>query len=288
LQTLPLGFRSLYDALGSYGGNNLFGDVLVPAIPAALEVMKPLAGMRSLRDVPRQGCAREDLYELFALSVVNDVLLLPHRVSAKEYATFFAAIGFSIALPQAFDPLTCEIVKVGNWPSRAEGVRLGRSYWPLLMFGELVFSRAAFDVLCHPSHGILEGIAERSTLYFTQDRSNRNTNCLSHGWGSNSRWRTHFHRNYLTASHSVFNADGTIDLALSLAGEEKHPHRVNSNHGLPIDARRELLVHRCFVSRIDEEERWPYNDVLVVRGRSTWPLREGDLVPVRELDASLS
>jgi hypothetical protein len=284
--SLPHGFRSLDDALVSYEGDDVFGDVLVPAIPAAVEVLKPLEAMRSLRDAPRQRCSDADLYELFALSVVNDRLLLPHRLSAREYETFFGTLGFSFASLDDFDPLTCEIVKVGNWPHPSEGIRLGRRYWPALMWGELVFSRAAVDVLCHPSHRIVAEVAERSTLYFTQDRFNRTTNCLSHGWGHNSRWRTRFHRNYLTASHSVFNADGTIDLSLSRDEQERLTLPRNSSRNLPTEARRELLVHRCFVSHVERDEFWPYDDVLVVRGRATWPLQEQALASAEEVDGA--
>jgi hypothetical protein len=64
------------------------------------------------------------------------------------------------------------------------------------VWGELVFSRAAVSVSCHPSFQILEGVADRSRLYVTDRRMRRDVVNLSHGWGSNSRWRTSFRFDY--------------------------------------------------------------------------------------------
>lgn len=152
------------------------------------------------------------------------------------------------------------------------------------MFGELVFSRSAVDVLCHPSFQIHEKVADRSTLYFTYNRMRRDTHSLSHGWGSNSRWRTPFRLDYEEPEHVIFNAFEKYDLADPACLENE----AGGRQELPLEARRELLMHRCFVSYAKglAEEWSPYSDTLAVRRSGPlWPLEEKQLVRVRDLDA---
>jgi hypothetical protein len=70
--------------------------------------------------------------------------------------------------------------------------------WPGFWFGDLLFSRAGVRVRA-PQHLIDATVATTSTLYFTFRREPRRTNDLSHGWGSNSQWRTSFPRFYSDA-----------------------------------------------------------------------------------------
>src|SRR5580700_10796827 len=104
-------FRELYQQAVEYEGQNLYADVLGPRADAARRLLAPLRRARTLRDAPPASLPNEDLFELFALSVLNDYLLLPLRLSQGEHARFFAALGFEpFAPPGVFDPLTCEIV----------------------------------------------------------------------------------------------------------------------------------------------------------------------------------
>ncbi len=272
-------FRQLHELLMEYEGPSPFEDVLRPAIPAARALMEPLRRYRSRQAV--QTPVDEELWSFFALSVVNDVLRLPLAVTQREYLHFFEALGFEPFERGDFSPVRHEIVKVGNWPRVEEGIALGRTYWPGLMFGELVFSRSAVDVLCHPSFGIHAAVVNGGTLYFTQDRMGRETHSLAHGWGSNSRWRTPFRLDYEEREHVVFNALGRMDLADPTCLE----HEEGGQQGLPIEARRELLMHRCFVSYAKgHTEDWsPYRDTLAVRRSGPpWPLDEAQLLRVDE------
>ncbi|MCY1083587.1 hypothetical protein [Archangium lansingense] len=275
-------FRELYELLTDYEGSHCFEDVLLPAIPRAVELLEPLQRYRHRRSVKEP--SDEELWTLFALSVVNDHLLLPLRVSRREYLRFFEALGFEPFEGGRFSPVRHEIVSVGNWLKATEGIQLGQRYWPGLLFGELVFSRSAVDVFCHADFRIRQGIADRSRLYFTHQRMRRDVEDLSHGWGSNSRWRTSFRLDYEEREHVIFNAFERYDLAAPSCLENE----TGGRQELPIEARRELLMHRCFVSYEGPWDDWlPYRDTLAVRrSDSLWPLDEGQLVRVSDLDTT--
>jgi hypothetical protein len=270
-------FADLYRLLVERGDADVFADILTPALPRLRELMVPLSAYR-LRD-ERGGytAADEHLWEWFALAAVNDHLLTPLAISAQHYRRFFEQLGMDVFDGRGeLDPLLHEIVEVGTWTRPHEGVAVSTCFWPGLMYGEMVFARAGVLVLAHPDLGIVKGIADRSTLYFANRRINRPAEDLSHGWGSNSRWRTRFHRNYLEPTQLVFNVEGTYDLA----DEASYRLPASINADLPIAARRELLIHRCFVSHPGpSHDHFPYDDTLVIRGRRAWPLDESTLVP---------
>jgi hypothetical protein len=272
-------FRELHGSVVGYEGRRLFDDVLAPALDGARSLMRPLERYRTRAQT--RPVEHEDLWELFALSVVNDVLLEPMRVSLDEYVRFAEGLGFETFGGGVFHPIRHEIVGVANVGVPGEGVTVHGTYWPGLKLGELVFSRAGVVVSCHAAVGILEGVADCSPLYFTHQRMGRRAHDLSEGWGSNSRWRTTFARNYDEPELACFNVDGKFDLADARSYEDpKSPNRE-----LPIAARRELLMHRSFVGYKSTEDDWfPYHDVLYVRrGRLAWPLDETLLVPVTSL-----
>jgi len=191
-------FIGLYYQLMEYKGDNVYRDVLVPFIPDGKAALEALSYLKRLKTALPYEARRDDLETLFALNVCNDFLLRPLVLSHAEYQAFFTALGMSvIPLEKQFNPVIHEIVGLGTFLKKEEGIITGAQYWPCVMFGELVFSRAAVDVYCHPSFGLVEGIADTSKLYFTNHRMRRKTEDLSTGWGSNSRWRTPFHRNYV-------------------------------------------------------------------------------------------
>jgi hypothetical protein len=85
---------------------------------------------------------------------------------------------------------------------------------------------------------------------------------LSLGWGHNSQWGTDFRRDYEDAEHFYFNVDGAVDLRIPLSEQQEVWDGLAD---LSLDARRELLVHRCFVKcPLRHDDRWPYADTLVV------------------------
>lgn len=277
-------FRDLYGLSQEYTGYDLYADVIKPNLDAACELMEPLQRFRRLRDAPPitlKECANSGLYDLFALQVLNDYLLLPLTVSQQEYQQFFTALGFEVFTPdRMFNPLYCEIVEASNWGQPEEGILADGCYWPGLRFGEMIFSRCGVHVRCHPSHQILAGVANQSKLYFTNRRLNRECEDASHGWGSNSRWATAFHRYYETDGFVFLNVDGGGDLSAS----RTPGHGGTMFDDLPVEAARELLLHRCFVQYNEpHEDPFPYHWCLALRNDvPLWPLPEANIVSFKD------
>jgi hypothetical protein len=204
--------------------------------------------------------------KLYGLSRVSDYLIERFSVDGgcATHTEFFSAIGLvPFEHAGAFSPFHHEIVAVVQDPS-ATGVTVEEVLWPGLWFGDLLFSRAGVRVRA-PRHLVDATVATTSTLYFTFRRRGRPTDDLSHGWGSNSQWRTAFPRFYSDQDGLHLNWDGETDIG----GD---PPALRPGWSLqetePLDQRRELLLHRCLVRGplpADEGDRFPYGDRLTLR-----------------------
>jgi hypothetical protein len=213
----------------------------------------------------------------FALSVIKDQLLMPSGVSRGEFLRFFHVLGLSSFLPmnEPFTPALHEVVEVYEHSPEQQPPCTRFAYWPGLMLGTLVFARAGVSVDCHPSQGLTRSLATQSPLYFENHRFRRATVDLSHGWGSNSRWRTRFHRTYVERDLTIFNWGGKVDLALP------PPPR---DGDAPLAVRREVLMNRCCVVTAFDEELFPFEDTLAVRrGAREWPVDETRFLAVKEV-----
>lgn len=273
-------FRSLYDAMIQHNGERLYEEVLHPSLGDLQRLMAALEPLKKLSNSRPGAVGSDELQELFALSVVNDHLLSTSRLSLSEYEEFFRALGFSLFDPPAqFSPALCEVMAVDNSAAK-QAIALGHCHWPGLRFGELVFSRCAVDISCPASLQIVKGIADCSTLYFTNRRSHRSAQDLSHGWGSNSRWRTAFHRTYETADLTLYNVDGSIDLADTSAPETLKDLELQE---LTLAQARELLIHRCQVSACNQsDDYFPYHWKMAITGNCQWPLVQENIMTIEQ------
>ncbi|MCP9951481.1 hypothetical protein [Actinomadura madurae] len=193
------------------------------------------------------------------------------------HTRFFAAIGMTpFEHGEAFSPFHHEIFAVVQDPS-ATRVTLEEVLWPGFWLGDLLFSRAGVRVRA-PRHLIDAEVAATSTLYFTSRRVPRPVSDLSHGWGSNSQWRTMFHRFYADEDGLHLNWDGEVDI-----GEDPPADPVDQPANTdPLDQRRELLLHRCFVRSAlprDEDDRFPFDDRISL-ATAEWPLKPEAIVHV--------
>ncbi len=210
-----------------------------------------------------------DLWELYAFSRVNDMLLLGFEpdnpaigewsgpeITLEEYRRFMLPLGLGEISHAGFCPFFHEIVEVEQAEDADEPITLSETVWPGYMLGAMLLSRTGVKVRGGANH-IVKEVAENSTLYWTFRRRNRTVDDLSHGWGSNSQWRTQFRRDYRTETAFYYNVDEMPengDLAISsLNGDE-----------LTTDERIELLRNRCFIKTTKpHQDLFPYNDFYV-------------------------
>lgn len=284
-------FRDLYEEILDYEGTNLYADVLERWKLIGRAQLERLARYRR-----RNGTANpyvvvdDELWDFYALSRISDLLLAPFQADAEhpwdgpavtvgQYVEFFEALGLAAFRGGRFSPLRHEIVEVeADEGPLAVGVL--KTFWPGLMFGQMLFSRGGVRVRARPE--VLDPeIASRFTLYFAHRRLRRPTQDLSVGWGHNSQWRTRFHRSYEEPDHLHLNVDGKVDLFDMGLYRREGRNYLDPNEDLSLAERRELLLHRSFVSsRRRNDDLWPYNDMLTVRrSGQLWPLDENLLEP---------
>ncbi|RKS79859.1 hypothetical protein BZB76_1338 [Actinomadura pelletieri DSM 43383] len=296
-------FRGVYDGLFDHQDDVAARqEYLSGQQRTAAAHLAELAPLRTRERVPGGGYSGDDeqlwrIMKMYALSRISDFLIElfcpegdpprgfgvtggrrgPEAEGRDVYTRFFSGIGLTpFEHAEAFSPFHHEIFAVVPDPA-ATGVVLEEVLWPGFWFGDLLFSRAGVRVRA-PRHLVDAVVATSSTLYFTFCRQPRPTKDLSHGWGSNSQWRTSFHRFYSDADGLHLNWDGEVDIGVDpparLPGELDEP--------TPLDERRELLLHRCFVRSAlphDEDDRYPFEDRLSLT-TAEWPLRPESIVHV--------
>ena len=261
-------YRDLHDSLVTYHGSSLYRDVLAPWVEANANERSWLRSFASRRGSPVPAVEPEDLWRLYALSRVNEILLLRFQhgkadgshgpdpsVSQHDYVAFAEALGLAVARSPSFSPFYHEIVEVERADDDRQPVSLLGYFWPCLMLGDMLFSRAGVRV-CGGSKHISKDVAESSTLYWAYRRKNRPYQDLSHGWGSNSQWRTAFRRDYRVGQELYYNVDGKHNLGVLESTPE-------DRDDLSREERIELLTNRCFILATKSHgDLWPYDDRL--------------------------
>jgi hypothetical protein len=270
-------YRDLFEALDGATSGPAYAELLVPWVQTHREETNWLLAFCERSGDPIPAAPIEDLWRLYALSRVNETLLLDFqplaasgpqrdrepRVSLDDYTNFMEALGLRDTSALNFHPFFHEIVEVEPSDHDEKPITLVQQHWPPLMLGPMMFSRGGVTVGGGRNY-IRKAIAETSTLYWAYRRKNRPSQDLSVGWGSNSQWRTEFRRDYRVGTNFYFNVDGTNDLRRPLSEPDRD--------GLTRGERIELLIHRCFIT-VDKDKRhndlWPYDDVLQVTEGAT-------------------
>jgi len=252
-------YRDLYDHMLSYEGEALADDLLRPWLAAHDGERRWLDQLRARRGNPVPAMRPEELWRLYALSRIVQLLQLSSAPAAPDAAWDLAPVsrgeleGFMVALGMepierpGFHPFFHEVVTVDQLPDEDEPAEVAEICWPGYMLGPLLVSRAGCRVRAGRSH-LLKEVAERSTLYWAYARNHRPVADLSHGWGGNSQWRTPFRRDYMLDGALHYNVDA-------------HPHPGGPrDEDLTAAERMELLRHRCFVTCTrPSDDRWPYD-----------------------------
>ena len=251
----------LYDALHERDVVDAYTDVLEPWTEQHPDERRWLADFSRRTESSWTVATDEDLCRLYSVYRVTSTLLLRFQrgradgsdyagptISVEGYRLFHEALGFCVADVAAFHPFYHEIVGVQQAVSAAAPIEVVEQRWPSLMLGNLMFCRAGCVVVGGSNH-VVKDIAERSTLYWTFRRKDRPCNDLSHGWGSNSQWRTTMRRDYRTSSGFDYNVDA--EKSLDSAGD--------TVDGLSLEAMRELVRNRCMLrTAVDDSDLFPY------------------------------
>lgn len=253
-----LPYVHLHDQMLAYDGDALFGEVLRPWLTANDAQRRWLETIARRPGRPLPPMRVEESWRLYALSRIIQLLQLSFAprvadaewkiapVSADEYAAFLDALGLQRVERDDFHPFHHEIVSALAAADAADPPRVERIYWPGCMLGPLLISRAGCGIVAGRAHMDAERAA-RSTLYWAFARNGRPTTDLSAGWGSNSRWRTAFRRDYSLDGVLYYNA-----------GVVREPAAVDADLGEAAGV--ELLRHRCLVTgTLPDEDRWPYD-----------------------------
>lgn len=257
--------RLLFQRLLDFEGRDLYARVLRPWLRAQPQVGDWLRALAASGPDPTPGASHETLWNLYALSRINDLLLQafqPERgfgfkadaidLSRAEYLAFAEALGLSVAQRPRFSPFHHEIVGFEQSPYPAAPATLRRERWPCLMLGTMLFSRAGVDIVAGVGFARAETV-ERAPLYWAFVRRHRVAHDLSHGWGSNSQWSTEFRRDFHVDGEFRFNVD-------ELRRLDRLGERAVDEDGLSRRERIELLTHRMFVLSERDGEMYPYDD----------------------------
>jgi hypothetical protein len=189
---------------------------------------------------------------------VAELLVLPHQppsaragepadwLAPSAYHRFGTAIGATFTEPQRFHPFLHEIVEAEPADDPHQEPVLIRQWWPGCLVGSLLLIRGGASVLA--GAGQLDPVlAVRSTLYWAWRRRYRPVADLSHGWGSNSQWRTAFRRDYRLPDRLLYNADA------ALARTPRPPGFRRSD----VDV--DLVRHRCSILTDHGDEEWVWD-----------------------------
>jgi hypothetical protein len=268
MHELQASYRQLFETIHAENSRPMYRSVLAPWVDVNGSERDWLLSFACRTGSPAPPAEVEDLWRLYALARVNETLLLRFQrgradgndwpgpdVALDEYLRFFESLGLTIVEASSFSPFYHEIVEVQETEDEEQPVCVRATVWSCLMLGNMIFSRAGVRV----SGGrrvIHKEVAESSTLYWAYRRKNRPHQDLSHGWGSNSQWRTRFRRDDRIGREFYYNVDGKHDLG---APESEAKDR----DGLAREERIELLTNRCFVKTTKAHaDLWPYDDAL--------------------------
>ena len=260
-------FREWFERIRDEHPHLCYLHVLVPWIESHGDEVAWLKQFASRPGLPVPPAEAVELWALYALSRVNEVLLLnfqPRRdgaedrvgswplLSLDEYELFAASIGLTACEQREFSPFYHEIVSVELAADDDQPTRLESMAWPGFMLGDMMFSRAGVRVSAG-RRVLSKELAETSTLYWTFLRKHRPVSDLSHGWGSNSQWRTPFRRDYRFGRQLHFNVDGKVDLNAWTPDEK-------DADGFDAEQLIELTIHRCLVKTLHRhDDLYPFD-----------------------------
>jgi hypothetical protein len=177
-------FRKLYNSLLAIDGENPYDSLLLPWLRSeeGEQERQWLAAFAARSGTPYPEAETEEIWRLYALSRVNDLLIFPFQpdshpyedvyqrprpdfdLTHEQYISFMTLLGLRVVEHAAFHPFFHEIVFVDTATFDDQPIQLTSIQWPCLMLGNMMFSRAGVCVVGGFNH-IDKEMAEASTLY---------------------------------------------------------------------------------------------------------------------------
>ncbi|MBB2940635.1 hypothetical protein FB565_000339 [Actinoplanes lutulentus] len=237
--------HTLFKPTRDYVGVDWGRDVLAPWVAANRGVLDSLHRIGA-PEMATASISVEDSWALYALSRVAEVLILssqPEKTAddadpdpllpPRAYEQFITGIGGRSVNIGSFHPFLHEITDVASADNSQAQPELVASRWPACFVGSMLLLRGGVTVRAGADR-LDPQITTESTLYWAWHRQYRPVSDLSHGWGSNSQWRTRFRRDYWLADRLAYNVDAVVDpRAVSDADEDQRDRDVD------------LLRYRC-------------------------------------------
>lgn len=208
---------------------------------------------------------QEDIWELYALSRVLDLLTLPFqtdndaddsdwkgpRITVAEYIEFNNLLGLEITTPFSFKPFNCEVIEAQIGMNDFEIIECN---FPAVKLNNLMIKKAGVKILLNPDKFNLN-LINKASIYWAFRRKNRKYFDLSQGWGSNSQWRTDLRLDIETENSYIYNVTGRFNLnspTIELT-EELNQQDLELNEAV------ELTVFRHFMKCTkDDSDLFPY------------------------------
>lgn len=256
-------WRQLYNQIHEKPDAQVYPQIIEPWLDEYPEESDWLKAFSARPERPWPAAEVTDLWRLFAASMVFETLALglipgpiyPNgwtgpRITPDEFRAFAIAMGFTVETPASYSPFDVEVTGLIASADDGETVQVLRTHWPCLMLGPMLFMRCGAIVRA-PANRLRIGIADEAPLYWACTRKTRPVCNLSHGWGSNSRWRTSFRRDYRIDGVLHFNVDAPYGLAMGL---------MPPDCDMSLEQYREILVNRSFVvTDSPSQSLWPYD-----------------------------
>jgi len=254
-------FVELDRSLHEYRGDDAYTDLLEGWLENNSDEVRWIADYQHRTQDDWFTATGEDLCRLYALFRVTSTLMLRFQsgradgtdyqgpaISIEGFQLFHEQLGFCVPNIAAYHPFFHEILAVTPTSDEDSPIQVTEIAWPCLMLGDMLFCRAGCAVTGGKS-SVVKDIAESSKLYWTFRRKDRPCDDRSHGWGTNSQWRTAHRRDYRTARRYHFNVDGRHSLNdLDCVVDD-----------VPMDTMIELVRNRCLVRTCaDDSDLYPY------------------------------
>jgi hypothetical protein len=263
---MNLSIRDLFEEILNYDGDNIFSEVLNLWVEE--NSYETYLGGLSKFVSPDQtlNFPIDDSWELYALSRVLDILTLRFQPNKKadgsewvgplltlaDYIKFIEALGLKIVSLAEYKPFYYEIFEA--IPGKVN-FQVSEIIFPPVMLENLLIKRGGSIITLNPLNFDLETVND-STIYWAYRRKNRKYEDLSHGWGSNSQWRTSFRFDYDYPDYYLYNAEGEIDLNLPNTNvlDELKEYDLSLNEAIEITVNRHFLT-----SKKQDNDLFPYN-----------------------------